>query len=145
MDRLDDFLDKLQEEIFDDARQALGEKGFERWRNPRFAGRIKNPDAHGRINGVCGDTMEMYFMIESNRVKKGSYITSGCASSSISGSFAVELALGKTLEELLDISGEDILSIIGGLPEDDRHCAFLAAQTIHDAVRDYMNHSKSAG
>lgn len=142
MDKLDDFLNNLQEEIFNEARQALGEKGFQRWRNPRFAGKMPDPDAHGRVKGTCGDTMEMFLKIEDNRVIEGSYMTDGCASSSIAGSFAVELAIGKTLDELADITGDDVLKEIGQLPKEDRHCPFLAAETIQDALTRYMNSDK---
>ena len=142
MNDLDQFLDNLQEEIFDEAREALGEKGFERWRNPRFAGKMENPDAHGRVKGTCGDTMEIFFKFENDRVKQGSYTTDGCGSSSVSASFAVELSLGKSPDELADITGEDVIGLIGRLPEADQHCASLAALTIQDAVTDYMNTHK---
>jgi nitrogen fixation NifU-like protein len=142
MNQLDDFLDNLQEQIFDEAREALGEKGFDRWRNPKFAGKMENPDAHGRVVGTCGDTMEIFFKFENDRVKQGSYTTDGCGSSSVSGSFAVELSLGKSPDELADITGDDVLNAIGRLPEDDQHCASLAALTIQDAVSDYMKPNK---
>lgn len=142
MNKLDQFIDDLQEQIFDEARQAMGEKGFDRWRKPRFAGKMENPDAHGCVRGTCGDTMEIFFKFENNRVKQGSYYTDGCASSGVSGSFAVELTLGKTVDELADITGEDVLNAIGRLPEGEKHCAFLAAETIQDAVTDYMNSSR---
>jgi len=145
MDKLDEFVNNLQGKIFEEARQALGEKGFQRWRNPRFAGKMENPDAHGRVTGSCGDTMEIFFKFENNCVKEGSYMTDGCASSGISGSFAVELALGKTLDELADITGDDVLKTIGRLPEEDMHCAFLAAQTIQDALTFYMNGTGKSG
>ena len=35
-------------------------------------------------------------------------------------------------------TGEMILDILGGLPEEDRHCAFLAAETLQEALDDYM-------
>ncbi len=95
MDKLDVFLDNLQNEIFEEARQALGEKGFHRWRNPKFCGRMENPDGYGRVTGECGDTMEIFLKFKDNRISHASYVTNGCASSSISGSFAAELTLGK--------------------------------------------------
>ncbi len=144
MDKLDDFVNNLQEEIFEEARQSFGEKGFHRWRNPLFAGRMKDPHAHGCVTGTCGDTMEIFFKFKNNQVHKGSYMTNGCASSGISGSFAVELSLGKTPEELADINGNDVLEKIGRLPDEDKHCAFLAADTIQDAVTDYMNTAKKS-
>lgn len=138
MDKLDAFLDDLQERIFDEAREAYGERGFDRWRNPRFHGPMESPDAHGRITGECGDTMQIFLKFENDRVTKASYLTNGCASSGISGSFAAELALGKNPDELAQISGEDVLKAIGRLPEGDRHCAVLAAGTLQEALNNYM-------
>jgi len=139
MDKLDEFADNLQKQIFEETRLAFGEKGFQRWRNPKFAGKMENPDTHGRFTGTCGDTMDIFLKFKNNRVSEGSYLTDGCGSSSISASFAVELTLGKTPDELADITGEDVIKTIGQLPEEDKHCAFLAAQTIQDALTNYMN------
>ncbi|WP_289019055.1 iron-sulfur cluster assembly scaffold protein [Desulfobacter postgatei] len=135
---LDAFLDKLQEEIFDEAKQALGERGFDRWRNPKYNGRMENPDGWGRVTGECGDTMEIYLKFKGNRVADASYFTDGCASSMVSGSFAAELTLGKTPEELTDITADQILEAIGRLPDDDLHCTTLAARTIQAALDNYM-------
>ena len=116
MNDLDAFVDKLQEQIFDEAKEAYGEKGFQRWRNPLYNGRLENPDAHARITGKCGDTMEIFLKLENDRVKEISYLTDGCGSSTICGSFAAELAYGKTPDELSEINGEDILKKIGIKP-----------------------------
>ncbi len=138
MDNFDDFVNNLQEQIFDEARDAYGEKGFERWHNPRFNGKMEFPDGHSRITGECGDTMEIFLKFENDHVKQASYFTDGCASSSICGSFAAELAIGKDPDELTDISGVTVLEKIGRLPASDRHCADLAAATLQEALSDYM-------
>jgi len=135
---LDAFLDKLQEEIFDEAKQALGERGFDRWRNPRYNGRMENPDGWGRVTGECGDTMEIYLRFKDNQVADASYFTDGCASSMVSGSFAAELTLGKTPEALTEITADHVLAAIGRLPEGDLHCTTLAARTIQAALDNYM-------
>ncbi|MBC2716329.1 MAG: iron-sulfur cluster assembly scaffold protein [Desulfobacteraceae bacterium] len=138
MDDFDNFVNNLQEQIFDEARDAYGEKGFERWRNPRYNGKMEFPDGHSRITGDCGDTMEIFLKFENDRVKQAAYFTDGCASSSICGSFAAELAMGKDPDELTDISGVTVLEEIGRLPAADRHCADLAAATLQEALRNYM-------
>lgn len=138
MDKLDIFVNDLQEQIFDEALKAYGEKGFERWRNPRFNGKMKNHDAHAKVTGTCGDTMEIFLKFENNRVKNVSYFTDGCASSSICGSFAAELSIGKNPDELSEITGETVIKTIGGLPKEERHCAFLAAETLQEALSNYM-------
>ncbi len=139
MSDFDEFVNNLQERIFDEAKEAYGEKGFQRWRNPRYHGRMENPDGHSCIKGQCGDTMEIFLRFEDDHVKQASFFTDGCASSSLSGSFAAQLALGKSPEELTDITGESVLNEIGSLPEDDMHCASLAAEAVQEALNDYMS------
>jgi hypothetical protein len=70
--------------------------------------------------------------------KAASFVTDGCGASTVCGSLAAETALGKTPEQLADVTGETILAILGVFPEEDRHCAFLAAETLHAALDDYM-------
>jgi len=139
MDKFDEFVNNLQEQIFDEAREVYGEKGFNRWRNPKYNERMENADAHARITGPCGDTMEIFLKFENNRVKQASYFTDGCASSSLSGSFAAEMAAGKDPDQLTKITGGSVLEKIGQLPEEDRHCAFLAAETLQEALSNYMS------
>jgi len=137
-DNLDKFLDQLQEQIFDEAKDALGERGFDRWRNPKFTGRMEDAHGWGQVTGECGDTMEIYLKFREGTVSEASYFTDGCASSSVSGSFAAELTLGRTPEELTDITGDTVLEAIGKLPDDDLHCTTLAARTIQAALDHYM-------
>ncbi len=138
MNNFDDFVNNLQEQIFDEAKDAYGEKGFHRWRNPKYNGKITSPDGHARITGECGDTMEISLKFENNRVKQAAYFTDGCASSAICGSFAAELAMGKDPDELTDITGDAVLKEIGRLPASDQHCAGLAAATLQEALSSYM-------
>ncbi|MBN1832002.1 MAG: iron-sulfur cluster assembly scaffold protein [Deltaproteobacteria bacterium] len=137
-DDLDNFVEELQNQIFKETKAAYGDVGFERWCNPLFMGRMENPDGYGRIKGSCGDTMEIYLQFENDKVKKASFQTDGCGTSTICGSFAAELAIGKEPDELMDITGETILNILGTVPEEDRHCAFLAAETLQEALHNYM-------
>ncbi|MFH1491060.1 MAG: iron-sulfur cluster assembly scaffold protein, partial [Pseudomonadota bacterium] len=56
----------------------------------------------------------------------------------VCGSLAAEMAIGKGLDELLEISGESILDILGRFPEEERHWAFLTAETLQEALHDYI-------
>lgn len=131
-------VDAIQEKVFDDAKEAYGAVGFDRWRHPKYHGRMNDADAKGRITGSCGDTMEMYVKIEADRVTDASYATDGCGSSNVCGSFAAEIAIGKTVEEIFDLTGEDVLEKIGQFPKQEEHCAYLAIKTVQDAVNNYM-------
>jgi len=138
IDKLDEFANALQNRIFEEARAAYGEIGFNRWRKPLYVGVMNDADGHGRITGSCGDTMEIFLKIEDNKVKKASFRTDGCASSTICGSFAAEMAVGKTPDELLEITGEKILEALNVFPKEDEHCAFLAAETLQEALTNFM-------
>jgi len=135
---LDDFANGLQNQIKEETRTEFGDVAFERWQNPLYAGIMDNPDGHGRVTGSCGDTLQIFLKFEKNKVKKATFLTDGCGSSTVCGSFTAELALGKTPDELVEITGETILKILGSFPEKKRHCAFLAADTLQDALNDYM-------
>jgi nitrogen fixation NifU-like protein len=137
-DNFDAFIENLQRQIFDEAKEALGELGFQRWRNPLYQGRMENPDAHARIKGTCGDTMEIFLKFEHDRVKEAAYWTDGCASSTVCGSLAAEIAIGKNPDELCEITGETILNILGRFPKEDEHCAFLAVETLQEALNNYL-------
>jgi nitrogen fixation NifU-like protein len=128
----------LQNQIFEETRAAYGEVAFERWLKPLHVGAMDNADGYSRITGKCGDTMEFFLKFENDRVKEATFQTDGCGSSTVCGSFAAELALGKSPDELVEITGEMILAVLGGLPEEERHCAFLASEALQEALDKYM-------
>lgn len=137
-DTIDTFVASLQEQIFDETRLAFGEAGFQRWRNPLFRGPMADADSHARLKGSCGDSMEIFLKFDNDRVDDAAYLTDGCGASTVCGSFAAEMAIGKTPDQLLEITGDAILQKIGTFPQDDRHCAFLAAETLQEALSRYM-------
>ena len=137
-DTLDDFVHEIKEQIYEETREAYGDKAYERWRNPLFIGSMDNPDGYAKSVGVCGDTMEMFLRFEGGRVKEALFQADGCGSSSVCASFAAELSMGKGPDEVLAINGQVIMATLEGLPKEDEHLAFLAAQTLQQAVNDYM-------
>ena len=137
-DDLDDFVKDLQNQIFEETRASYGDVAFERWLRPLYMGAMDDPDGYGRITGSCGDTMQIFLRFENDKVKEATFQTDGCGSGTVCGSFAAELALGKGPDELVEITGETILKMIGGLPDEDQHCAFLAADTLQQALNSYM-------
>ncbi len=136
--RFDNFVQELQDQIYEETREEYGEAAYQRWRNPLYIGRLPDPDAHSSIKGTCGDTIEIFLKFENGHVKEASFITDGCGSSMVCGSFAAEMSMGKYPEGLFEITGEAILDKLGEFPEEDKHCAFLAAETLHKAANDYM-------
>lgn len=101
-------------------------------------GTIDEPDASAFVRGKCGDAMKVSLQFASDRVVDARYWTDGCRMSSACGAAAARLALNKTPEEIADIDHSAIEKEVGGLPDEDRHCATLAAATLQEAVRDYF-------
>lgn len=130
--------DELQDQIYSDLRKIYSAEALERWINPDNIGPIDNPDAFACLTGRCGDTMEIYLNFDEDRVEKATYMTDGCASSNMCGSFAAEMAIGRNPDEIAEVTGDAIVRKIGRLPEHDEHCAFLAAETLQAALDDYM-------
>jgi len=131
---LDQFVDKLQKMIIEDMRRIYSEKVIDHFLSPRNVGGIERADGYGKITGPCGDTMETYLRIKDNRVTDAKFMTDGYGSSIVCGSVVTELAIGKSIEEALQINKERVLESLGGLPESDTHCAVLAADTSHKAL-----------
>jgi nitrogen fixation NifU-like protein len=135
---LDDFVQDLQNQIYDETREAYGDVAFERWLHPLYMGTIENPDGYGQLAGSCSDTMQIFLKLQNNHVTEASFQTDGCGASAVCGSFAAEMALGKTPDEILEITGDIILEKLGGLPKEEEHCALLAGETLQEALNDYM-------
>jgi nitrogen fixation NifU-like protein len=122
----------------EDMKEVYSEKTIDHFLNPRNLGEIPAPDGFARVTGPCGDTMEIYLKVRDGRVINASFWTDGCGSSIASGSMVTDLAKEKSLIEARRITQDDVLDALGGLPEDSRHCALLAANTLKEAIKDYL-------
>ncbi|MFO7761021.1 MAG: iron-sulfur cluster assembly scaffold protein [Desulfobia sp.] len=138
-DAFDDFVAQFQSQIDEDTRQTFGEKVYRCWKNPRYLQTIADPHGYAKQIGSCGDSIEIYLKFENGRVCDAGFQTDGCGPSLVCGSYAVRMAMGKTPAELTEITGEDILAELGGLPDENEHCAFLAVAALQSALEDYMN------
>lgn len=137
----DTFVNGLQDSLNELAKEAYGEEAFERWRTLPHRGKPAGTNGQGASTGTCGDTITIFLRIEDDTVREAGFHTDGCGSSQISGSMAAELALNKRCDDLTAVTGEVVRDRLGGLLKDDEHCAFLAANALHDAVGDYYRHT----
>jgi nitrogen fixation NifU-like protein len=137
-DPLDSFLADLQNRVFEDTRESMGEAVYKRWRDPVHLAKMDNPSSWAALTGSCGDTITIYLRIENDVVTRSRFETTGCGSSQVSGEVACEYAEGKTVEQAGMLDGKDVLETLGGLPEENEHCAYLAAETLREAVRNYL-------
>ena len=129
------FARELQTQIMKKIRKQYSEVVIDHWQNPRNFRKIENPDGYAKVTGPCGDTMEMFIKMRNEKILECGFQTDGCASSIVCGSVATELVQNKPLTQALGvICADEILKILGGLPESDVHCAQLAAETMRRAL-----------
>ena len=112
------------------------------YRNPSNFSVLENPDAVGEIRGPCGDTMQMWLKVKNGKITDAAFSTDGCGTTRACGSVVTEIIKNKEISQALGITREYILKHLGGLPENDQHCALLAANTLHAAIKDYLTVKK---
>jgi len=130
--------EELQELILADARNIYSETVIEHAMNPRNVGVMQDADGFARVTGPCGDTMEIWIKVNNDAIAGATFMTDGCGTSIASGSMVTEMVKGKSVSEAQRISQQDVLTALGGLPEESEHCALLAANTLKAAIRDYL-------
>ena len=130
--------DKLEEDIMTVMRSIYTQTVIDHAMNPRNVGNLKDSNGFASVTGPCGDTMEIWLRVEDSRVREATFWTDGCGTTIAAGSMVTELVRGKAIVGALRITRQDVLDALGGLPEDSVHCALLAANTLKEALRDYM-------
>lgn len=122
------------------AQIGYSKKVMDHFMNPRNVGTIKNADGYGKVgNPVCGDLMEMYIKVKDDVITDIKFQTFGCGSAIATSSMVTELAKGKRVDEAMKITRGDVASELDGLPPQKMHCSNLAADALHEAVKDYLN------
>lgn len=119
---------------------------MEHFRNPRNVGEVENPDGVGEVgNPVCGDMMRITIRVRDGRLEDVKFQTLGCGAAIATSSIVTEMAKGKTLEEAIAITKEDIAKALGGLPPQKLHCSVLASDGLRAAIQDYYQRQGAAG
>jgi nitrogen fixation NifU-like protein len=117
------------------------EKALEHFRNPRNVGQLERPDGKGAFGDpTCGDYIEVTIRVDEkeDRLQDVKFLIQGCAGAISTSSVMTELAIGKTLQEALSLTDDDVIEALGGLPKRKRHCSLLGIQALQQAVADYI-------
>jgi len=112
--------------------------------NPRNVGEIEDADGVGEVgNPVCGDMMTFSIKVADGRLSDVKFKTFGCGAAIAVSSMVSEMATGKTLDEALKITREDVAEQLGGLPKQKMHCSNLGTDALHKAIQDYLARQKT--
>ena len=108
---------------------------------------MEDADGIGEVgNPACGDMMKLYIKIDikddQEYVSDIKFETMGCAAAIATSSMVTDLAKGKTIKEVLEITNKDVSHQLGGLPPIKEHCSNLAEEAIKAAIKDYQKKQK---
>lgn len=108
------------------------EELLDHYENPSNYGVLTNPDiSHEEDNPLCGDMIRMDLMVDNGIIKEVRFSGYGCTISQAAASMLTEKIEGKSLEEIKNISRDDIMDMIGiPLGPVRIKCALLALKVL---------------
>lgn len=128
---------ELQKKIEYGEEKTYSKTVINEYRNPTHFGVLKHPDSIGQIKGSCGDTMKFTLKIVKDVIEDASFWTDGCGATVAAGNMLTKMIMRKTLKEANNVTSEQLLGALDGLPNEHRHCAHLAIKTMHKSIENY--------
>ena len=121
------------------------QKVMDHFMNPRNVGELRNPSGIGEVgNAACGDIMHIEIQVKDNIIEDIKFRTFGCAAAIATSSMVTEMVKGKTLEEAEAITNKTVAEALDGLPPIKMHCSNLAADALHEAIKNYRQGGNSS-
>jgi nitrogen fixation protein NifU and related proteins len=119
------------------------DKVMDHFTNPRNVGEIEGADGVGEVgNASCGDIMKIFLKVEDGIIRDVKFKTFGCGAAIATSSMVTELAIGKTIDEAMQLTNAAVAEALDGLPPAKLHCSNLAADALHEAIKNYQERSK---
>lgn len=112
--------------------------------NPRNVGEIIDHDGYALIGDPsCGDQMKLWIDVRNDRISNIKFKSYGCPGAIATSSMTTVLALGKTITEAKQLTDDDVILALGGIPENKRHCSLMGINALQTAIRDYETKQSS--
>jgi nitrogen fixation NifU-like protein len=109
---------------------------LDHFQNPRNVGEVETPDASAQLeNPACGDVLKLMAKLVGRQIADIRFRAKGCVPAMACGSAITELIKGKTVEEARQVSREELVCKVGGLPQASAHASHLALDTLAALLR----------
>jgi nitrogen fixation protein NifU and related proteins len=117
-------------------------------RDPKNVGEMEAADAIGTVgNSQCGEMLRMWIKFKEENGKKvidrATFQSFGCETAIAVASLATELIRGKTAEEALSLSSEQLSGELGPLPPMKIHCSQLVEGALRSALEPACDSAKA--
>src|SRR6476469_7001804 len=127
------------ESVMSDTYTLYNQTVMDHFMNPRNMGDLKEADGVGEVGAAaCGDIMKISLKIKDGKIEDARFKTFGCGSAIASSSMATELIKGRTIDEVMNFSNQEVVTALGGLPPVKIHCSVLAEEALKAALEDYL-------
>lgn len=104
---------------------------LDHFEHPRNSGSISAPDASIQLqNPACGDVLKLALKLADGRIEDIRFLAKGCVPSMACASALTELVRGKTVAQAGEISREQLVKTVGGLPSASQHASHLAMDAL---------------
>lgn len=112
------------------------EQLLEHYRNPSNKKKILKPDiVKEDSNPLCGDVIEIHLRTSNGKVMNASFDGKGCVISQASADILMDELKGKTIQEINEMTREDMLDLVGiNLTPTRVKCAMLALITVKKGI-----------
>jgi nitrogen fixation NifU-like protein len=87
----------------------------ERYKSPQYKGHLKKKDiTFEDENPLCGDVINIELLLDKNgKVSEAAFDGHGCAISQASADLLLESIIGKSLDEIKELTKQDVLDYLG--------------------------------
>jgi nitrogen fixation protein NifU and related proteins len=109
---------------------------LDHFQNPRNVGDVETPDVFAQLeNPACGDVLKLTAKVAGGLIADVRFRAKGCVPAMACGSALTELVKGKTVDAARQVSREELVRKVGGLPQASAHASHLALDTLAELLR----------